>query len=41
MIYNTKTDEWTVKNKSADALKKSIENKEVTTTFSLKIICLN
>ena len=35
MIYNTKTDEWTVKNKSADALKKSIENK-VTTTFSLK-----
>ena len=35
MIYNTKTGEWTVKNKSADNLKKSIENK-VTTTFSLE-----
>ena len=35
MIYNTKTGEWTVKNKSADNLKKSIGNK-VTTTFSLE-----
>ena len=34
MIYNTKTDEWIVKNKPASDLKKSIENK-VTTTFNL------
>ena len=34
MIYNTKTDEWIVKNKPASNLKKSIENK-VTTTFNL------
>ena len=34
MIYNTKTDEWIVKNKSASNLKKSIKNK-VTTTFNL------
>ena len=34
MIYNTRTDEWIVKNKPASKLKKSIENK-VTTTFNL------
>ena len=34
MIYNTKTDEWIVKNKPASDLKKSIGNK-VTTTFNL------
>ena len=34
MIYNTKTDEWIVKNKPASSLKKSIKNK-VTTTFNL------
>ena len=34
MIYNTKTDEWIVKNKPASNLKKSIKNK-VTTTFNL------
>ena len=34
MIYNTKTDEWIVKNKPANDLKKSIKNK-VTTTFNL------
>ena len=34
MIYNTKTDEWIVKNKPASDLKKSIKNK-VTTTFDL------
>ena len=34
MIYNTKTDEWIVKNKPASSLKKSIRNK-VTTTFNL------
>ena len=34
MIYNTKTDEWVVKNKPASNLKKSIKNK-VTTTFNL------
>tara|TARA_B100000035_G_C21035506_1_gene570705 strand:+ start:2591 stop:3259 length:669 start_codon:yes stop_codon:yes gene_type:complete len=35
MVYNTKTDEWTVKNKPANDLKKSIKNK-VTTTFNLE-----
>ena len=34
MIYNTRTDEWIVKNKPASNLKKSIKNK-VTTTFNL------
>ena len=34
MIYNTKTDEWVVKNKPASNLKQSIKNK-VTTTFNL------
>ena len=34
MIYNTRTDEWIVKNKPASSLKKSIRNK-VTTTFNL------
>ena len=34
MIYNTRTDEWIVKNKPASDLKKSIKNK-VTTTFNL------
>ena len=34
MIYNTKTNEWIVKNKPASNLKKSIRNK-VTTTFNL------
>ena len=34
MIYNTKTDEWIVKNKPASSLKKSIKSK-VTTTFNL------
>ena len=34
MIYNTKTDEWIVKNKPASNLKKSIKNK-VITTFNL------
>ena len=34
MIYNTKTDEWIVKNTPAINLKKSIKNK-VTTTFNL------
>ncbi len=34
MIYNTKTDEWIVKNTPASNLKKSIKNK-VTTTFNL------
>ena len=34
MIYNTRTDEWIVKNKPANNLKKSIKNK-VTTTFNL------
>ena len=34
MIYNTRTDEWIVKNKPASDLKKSIGNK-VTTTFNL------
>ena len=31
MIYNTKTDEWIVKNKPASNLKKSIKNKVITT----------
>tara|TARA_B100000035_G_scaffold278146_1_gene256888 strand:- start:8851 stop:9519 length:669 start_codon:yes stop_codon:yes gene_type:complete len=35
MIYNTKTEKWIVKNKSANELKRNIENK-VTTTFNLK-----
>ena len=34
MIYNTRTDEWIVKNKPASNLKKSIK-KKVTTTFNL------
>ena len=34
MIYNTKTEEWIVKNKPANDLKKTIENK-VKTTFNL------
>ena len=34
MIYNTKTEEWIVKNESASNLKKNIKNK-VTTTFNL------
>ena len=34
MIYNTRTDEWIVKNKPASNLKKTIKNK-VTTTFNL------
>ena len=34
MIYNTRTDEWIVRNKPASDLKKSIKNK-VTTTFNL------
>ena len=34
MIYDTRTDEWIVKNKPASNLKKSIKNK-VTTTFNL------
>ena len=34
MIYNTRTDEWIVKNKPASNLKKSIRNK-VSTTFNL------
>ena len=34
MIYNTKTDEWIVKNKPANNLKESIKNK-VITTFNL------
>ena len=34
MIYNTKTEEWIVKNKPANDLKKSIKNK-VKTTFNL------
>ena len=34
MIYNTKTDEWIIKNKPASNLKKSIKNK-VITTFNL------
>ena len=34
MIYNTRTDEWIVKNMPASNLKKSIKNK-VTTTFNL------
>lgn len=35
MVYNTKTDEWIVKNKPASKLKKAIKDK-VTTTFNLK-----
>ena len=34
MVYNTKTDQWVVRNKPANELKRSIENK-VTTTFNL------
>ena len=34
MIYNTKTGEWIVKNKPANSLKKSIQDR-VTTTFNL------
>ena len=34
MIYNTRTDEWTVKDRPASNLKKSIK-KKVTTTFNL------
>ena len=34
MVYNTKTDQWVVRNKPANELKRNIENK-VTTTFNL------
>jgi len=35
MIYNTKTDEWTVDNSPTDIIKKKIK-KKVTTTFNIK-----